>query len=148
MFFTLLVRQVVTHGVEDPNTFGVLESQHNIHRPLFLYVLLFQQKIVFPVTWRRNCKSRTLNAERSLFVIDYYTLSVLKKFQVKLRSLAVSVSGVCPHGTTPLPLDGFSGNLVFEYFSKICWENSSFIKIGQEWRVLYMNINVHFQCSS
>jgi hypothetical protein len=31
-----------------------------------------------------------------------------------------------------LPLDGFSRNLMFEYFSKICRETSSFIKIGQE----------------
>jgi hypothetical protein len=59
-----------------------------------------------------------VNAE-SLFVIDYYILSVLKRFQVKLRNLVVSVSGVCPDGTTPLPLDGFSGNFIFEYFSKI-----------------------------
>jgi hypothetical protein len=27
---------------------------------------------------------------------------------------------VCPHGTTRLPLDGFSWNLIFESFSKIC----------------------------
>ena len=31
---------------------------------------------------------------------------------------------VPPHGTTRLPLDGFSWNLMFEYFSKICGENS------------------------
>jgi hypothetical protein len=40
-------------------------------------------------------------------------------------SLVVSVR---PHGTTGLPLDGFSWNFIFEYFSKICWEISSFIK--------------------
>jgi hypothetical protein len=39
---------------------------------------------------------------------------------------------VSTHGTTRLPLDGFSWNFIFEYFSKICWENSSFIKSGQE----------------
>jgi len=38
---------------------------------------------------------------------------------------------VRPHGTTQLPLDVFSRNLVFEYFSKICRGNSSFIKIWQ-----------------
>jgi len=31
---------------------------------------------------------------------------------------------VCPPGTARLPLDGFSWNLVFEYFSKICQGNS------------------------
>jgi hypothetical protein len=36
------------------------------------------------------------------------------------------------------PLDGFSWNFVFAYFSKICRENSSFIEVWQEYRVLYM----------
>jgi hypothetical protein len=36
---------------------------------------------------------------------------------------------VRPHETTRLPLVGFSWNFILEYFSKICWENSSFIKI-------------------
>jgi hypothetical protein len=35
------------------------------------------------------------------------------------RLLASSCLSVRPHGTTRLPLDGFSWNLVFEYFSKI-----------------------------
>jgi hypothetical protein len=42
------------------------------------------------------------------------------------------------------PLDGFSWNLVFEYFSKNCRANSSFFKTWQEWRVLYMKTNIHF----
>jgi hypothetical protein len=32
-----VVRQVVTHGVEDPTTVGVLESERNIHRPVFMF---------------------------------------------------------------------------------------------------------------
>jgi hypothetical protein len=51
---------------------------------------------------------------------------------------------VRPHGTTRLPLDGFSWNLIFEDFSKICRENSSVTKIGQEQRLLYMKANTHF----
>jgi len=35
---------------------------------------------------------------------------------------------VRPLGTTRLPPDGFSWSLIFEYFSKICRENSSFVK--------------------
>jgi len=31
-----------------------------------------------------------------------------------------------PHGTTRLSLDGFSWNLAFEDFSKICWEKFKF----------------------
>ena len=41
---------------------------------------------------------------------------------------------VRPRGTTRLLMGGFSWNFIFGNFSKICWENSSFIKIGQEWR--------------
>jgi hypothetical protein len=51
---------------------------------------------------------------------------------------------VCPHGTSRLPLEEFSWNLMFGYFSKICRENSRFIRIRQEWRVLYMKTNIHF----
>ena len=50
-----------------------------------------------------------------------------------LASSCLSVlSSVCPHGTTRLPLDGFSQNLIFIYFSKICLENASFFKTCQE----------------
>jgi hypothetical protein len=39
----------------------------------------------------------------------------------KLRKANTSfVMSVRPHGTTRLPLDGFSLNLIFEDFSKIC----------------------------
>jgi len=41
---------------------------------------------------------------------------------------------VPPHGTNRLPLDG---NLICQYFSKICWENSSFVKSWQEPSVHY-----------
>jgi hypothetical protein len=43
-------------------------------------------------------------------------------------------------GTTQLPLNGPSWNLIFEYISKICSENSSFIKMWQD----YMKTNIHF----
>jgi hypothetical protein len=35
------------------------------------------------------------------------------------------VMSVRPHGTTPLRLAGFSWHLIFEDFSRICWENSN-----------------------
>jgi hypothetical protein len=47
----------------------------------------------------------------------------------KLRKTTISfVMSVClplsvfPHGTIQLPLDGYSRNIMFEYFSKICRE--------------------------
>ena len=45
----------------------------------------------------------------------------------KLQKATISyVMSVCPHGTIRLPLNGFS--IIFDYFSKICPGNSSFIK--------------------
>jgi hypothetical protein len=53
-------------------------------------------------------------------------LGAFAKFLKTTMSLRLSIcSSVCPHGTVRLPLDGFSRNLVFEYFSKICRKNSS-----------------------
>jgi hypothetical protein len=61
----------------------------------------------------------------------------LGMFAIFRKAILVSsclsvLSSACPHGTTRLPLDGFSRNLIFEYFSKICLENSDFIKTCQE----------------
>jgi hypothetical protein len=58
----------------------------------------------------------------------------------KLQKATIS-SPVCPPvrmQQLTLPLDGFSWNLTFEDFSKICRENSSVIKIWHEQRVRYM----------
>jgi hypothetical protein len=56
------------------------------------------------------------------------------------------------HARMPLCLAKRSGmnftNLIFEYFSKICRENSSFIKIWQEWRVFYTKTNVIYDSIS
>jgi len=51
----------------------------------------------------------------------------------KLRKATIrsSCPFVRPYGTTRLPLDGFSRILMIGYFSKICRENSTFIKIWQ-----------------
>ena len=38
------------------------------------------------------------------------------------------VMSVRPDETNPLQLDGYSLNLIFEGFSKLCHENSNFIK--------------------
>ena len=43
------------------------------------------------------------------------------------------------HGVTRLHLDGILWNFILEHSLKTCREDSSFIKIWQEYRVLYMN---------
>jgi hypothetical protein len=74
-------------------------------------------------------------------------LGALAKLWIKTNSFAPSV---CPHGTTRLPLDGFSWNLIFEYFSKIFQEKSSLINIELEyngsftWRRIRIFIHLSF----
>jgi hypothetical protein len=58
------------------------------------------------------------------------------------------IMSVCPHGTTQLPLDRFSWNLILECFLKNWWENSSFITIGQEWWVIYVKTTETFLITS
>jgi len=53
----------------------------------------------------------------------------------KLRHVCPSVFP--PHGSTRLSYNGFSWNFEFDYFSKMCRDISSFIKIWQEERVVY-----------
>jgi hypothetical protein len=58
--------------------------------------------------------------------------TVWEKFTIfkRVQKIAMfSYLSVRPHETTRFPLDGFSWNLIFEYFSKICRENSSFLEI-------------------
>ena len=65
----------------------------------------------------------------------------------RVRTIAKSkyyIRHVPPHGTTRLPIGGFAWNLIIEYFLKICRESSSFIKIGQDWRLIYMKTNIRF----
>jgi hypothetical protein len=60
------------------------------------------------------------------------------------RLLVSSCLSVRPNSTTRLSSHGFSCNLTFQYFLKICRDNSSFFQIGQEKRVLYMKPNIRF----
>ena len=57
-------------------------------------------------------------------------LGVVRKIAKRyywLRHVCLPVRlSVPPHGTTQLPLDGYSWNLVFEYLSKICREKFKF----------------------
>ena len=63
----------------------------------------------------------------------------------KLQKATISfVMSVRPHGTTRPPRNTFSCNFVFEYFSKICPEISSFIKNLPIITALYMKTNKHF----
>jgi len=56
-----------------------------------------------------------------------------RKATIGLASLYLSVClSVGQHGTARLPLDAFSRNLIFEYFSIVCPENLSVTEIWHE----------------
>jgi len=57
--------------------------------------------------------------------------------------MSVRIS-LCQCGISWLPTDGFSWNLICQYFSKVYRENSSFVEIWHEWLVHYMKTNKHF----
>jgi len=55
-------------------------------------------------------------------------LAELRKATVSFV-MSVLQSPLCPHGTTPLPLDRFSSNKIHEYLLENSRANSSFIEI-------------------
>jgi hypothetical protein len=64
------------------------------------------------------------NSERINTVWENFT--IFKRVQ---KIALFSYMSVRPHGTIWFPMDGFSRNLICEYFSKICRDNSSFLEI-------------------
>jgi hypothetical protein len=85
------------------------------------------------VLWASSC----LSVRSALFwgVTQRRVVILYRRFGTTCRSHLQGSRSLClsvrPHGTTQLPLDGFSLNLLFDDFSKICRENLSFIKIWQ-----------------
>ena len=84
-------------------------------------------------------------------LVCYWKFSFLGAL-AKLRKATVSfIMSVRPsvrlHGTTELPLDGFLWNSIYQNCSKICREYTSFIKMWQEERVLYVKIYVYLWLS-
>jgi hypothetical protein len=82
----------------------------------------------------------------AVFYLDFF--GAFANLQKATISFVMSVCpSVSPHGTTRFPLDGISWNFIQENFSKIRRESSGSIQIGQEWRVLYMKVNILFYIS-
>lgn len=67
-------------------------------------------------------------------VMPFWRVRIIGKASIRL-DLSVCPSFChpgCPLGTTNIPQDGFTWKLIHEYFSKICWEDSSIIIIAQQ----------------
>ena len=78
----------------------------------------------------------TLMDVQCFFLFTLQLLSEAVLGACKIAKSDFQFRHVCPsirsHRTTRFPLNEFSRNLIFEYFSKICRKNSSFIKVLQE----------------
>ena len=81
--------------------------------------------------------SGKLQLQRYVFAICRCVCKICEK-----RLLASSCLSLRPsvrlHDRTHLPLEGFWWNFIFKLLSKICEENSIFLKIRQERLLLYM----------
>jgi hypothetical protein len=104
---------------------------------------------LFSVSWHGSLHSLVWNG--SMFLGTFANLRNATTIYVISVRLSIRPS-FCPCGTTWLTLDGFSWNLTFEYFSKICQENSSFITVGQEqghvtWRKIYIFVHISHDSS-
>jgi hypothetical protein len=80
-----------------------------------------------------NCEKRLLASSCILSVRWSVCLSVCLFVCLCMRT----------HGTTRLPLCGFSWNFVSDGLSKSCRENSNFVRIWQEFRALDMKTFSH-----
>jgi len=94
---------------------------------LFLLLLLI---------FLKDCSLLWILALNTIFLpsfptVSYHCLPGFRRVR-KIAKKRILPPSVCPS------VWGFSRNLIFVYFSKTCQENSSFIKIGQEHRVLYV----------
>ena len=71
-------------------------------------------------------------------------LGAFANLQIATLSFIISLcSSVRAHGTTLLPLHGFSWKLIFAYIFNICRENSHLNEIWQEWLVIYIKTNLY-----
>ena len=109
------------------------------HRPVrFGVTFLFNMNN--DVSCIKRCQSQTgtlgIKSSTSCFscIGRFFLLGAFAKFPRATISLSCLHVGpyVRPRGTTRLPLAGFSWNLIFEYFSKICRGMLILIKMGQE----------------
>jgi len=124
---------------------------HNVVSAKKLLYLMFSKKKVaflrvwsikdlssFSLLWKTDCKWVSKNCTFTSEMSFSGTSTKLQKTNISF------VMSVCPLVANRLPLNGFSWNLVLNIFLKIYQENSSFINIWQEKRVLYIKISTQF----
>ena len=103
------------------------------YRPFGLTCCCFLHYCKQCVSSKLQNESRNLQDSTSRKTIIPCAFEKLGKSDYELRRVYLFVRpSFCPHGRTRLPLDRLSWNLIFDYFSNIFREHSSFIKIWQD----------------
>jgi hypothetical protein len=120
----------------DPSSLVLIKSV-GVCQFCYLNVILALTTAALPVSSFSLTTTLASVTFQNNYVTQYQDLAALfQQFLVAFAELSKTtfstVMSVRPHGISILPLDGFSWNLVFEYFSKICQVNSSLIKIWQQ----------------
>jgi hypothetical protein len=104
-----------------------------VHTEVTQLVVLYKSKDSSGVLVSSLIQMQTYLYKHAPFDHIYCSLGTFTEFRKATISFVMSVRpSICPHGTTWLPLDRVSWNLIFEYFLKICEANLSFINMWQE----------------
>ena len=139
--FSLITIKRVGNQFHDLSYATVLRTLfRNIATIACLHVTFIQPQLL---RWKLLTKS---NYNPTLVLVWLYLNSalVLKLFRMCLGDVVTFVMFVCwSECSNWLPLDVFSWNLIFEYFSKIYREHLNFIKVWEEKRVLYIKTCTH-----
>jgi hypothetical protein len=93
-------------------------------RQFILSVHMFRKVCIEP-----EQLSELLKVHLLIMSLIIHVVRCIHKIAKSVHKLCHVPPSIHPHGTTQLPLDKFSWNLIFGYFSKICGECSSFISI-------------------
>ena len=91
--------------------------------------ILWKSDRWFSRRYRVTHKARRMNGRCLNISVSF--CGRFRKIAEKKTQMRHIYQSICSHGTTRLPLDGFSWNLIFENFSKIYEKYSSFIKNWQ-----------------
>ena len=130
--FLNLVSQVVSDSIWNLRITAVKQFMFGLE------LLTYLSNFIYYLTYTKDgahclvSKNWCLWNKNSISLALYVFRSVCKIAKSDFSFVISVCLSVYPHGKTRLSLDGFSLNLIFEYFSKICEKNSSFIKIWQE----------------
>jgi hypothetical protein len=118
---------------------GLLSSSYNL--PFCMIFIPFQ---VFLVSYYLHYSRGEEVVKRTQLEIFVSFLGAFAKFRKGrlASSYLYLISSARPHGTSRLPLDEFSWNLILEYFSKICQEIQALLKYNKKsgyitWRPTY-----------